>query len=907
MRKLREFVQRFGGLFNKQRKDRELDDEIESHLQLHIEDNLRLGMTPEEARREAMITLGGIESTKEAYRDQRGLPFLETFFRDLRYGARMLFKNPGFTAVAVLTLALGIGANTAIFSIVNGVILKPLPFREPDRLVTVWERDLHRNVEQEFVTPPNYADWKEQNRVFDQMAYWNGVESVNLVMREGVEKARRACAESSLFSILRAVPLLGRSFLPEEDQLQGNRVAILSYDLWQRRFAGNSNVLGQSFTLGAHNGRDYTVIGVMPPGFSFPDRCELWLPAGWNGVPRDRRGGHWLSVIARLKPGVTLSHARTEMNTIQRRLEQQYREAFIGSEVAIVPLLEQTVGRTARRALLVLWAVVAGVLLIACANVANLLLARAASRQKEIALRAALGAGRWQVVRQLLTESLLLSLLGGALGVFLGAWGLKLFVATASGQIPRLEGVTLDIGALLFTLAASLVTGLVFGLAPALQFSRPNVNEVLKDTSRGGSSSLHAGRMRNVLIVSEIALSLVLLVGAGLMLRSFARLAWMDRGFNPEHVLTAQIDFKDTGFGGWTSPTNSRPHVPLHELMERLRQRPGVQAVGAVGGLPTRSVGPPGQPILIESRPPAEELGDLPKTDGSAVTPDYFRALGVSLLRGRDFTEADQLHAPRVRIINETFARRYFPNEDPIGKRLATPDRDNPRQPAGRAPWDPPDWPGPWCEIVGVVSDIKNFSLNPDPVPQTFTPYWQSPIYDPVIVIRTTGDPAALAAVVRSEIKAVSANLPIPVIRTMDQVIAETIRQPRFHSYLLGLFAALALLLAAVGLYGLLAYSVSQRTQEIGIRMALGAQKRDVLSLVIGQGFKLALVGTITGVAAALVLTRLMRTLLYEVEPTDPLTFIGVSLLLLAVGLLACWFPARRAAKVHPMVALRYE
>jgi len=594
------------------------------------------------------------------------------------------------------------------------------------------------------------------------------------------------------------------------------------------------------------------------------------------------------------------------MNTIQKRLEQEYREAFIGSEVAIVPLLQQTVGRTARRALMVLWAVVAGVLLIACANVANLLLARAASRPKEIALRAALGASRGQVVRQLLTESLLLSVLGGAFGVLLGAWGLKLFVAAASGQIPRLENVTLDVGALFFTLGVSLVTGLVFGLAPAFQFSRPNVNDVLKDTSRG-SSSLHTGRMRNMLIVSEIALSLILLVGAGLMLRSFARLAWMDRGFNPEHVLTAQIDFKDTGFGGWTSPTNSRPHVPLHELMERLRQRPGVQAVGAVGSLPSRSVGPPGQPILIEGHQPAAELDDLPKADGSAVTPDYFRALGVPLLRGRDFTEADQLHAPAVRIINESFARRYFPNEDPLGKRLAAPDRDDPRQPAGRAPWDPPDWPGPWCEIVGVVADIKNFSLNPDAVPQTFTPYWQSPIYDPVIVIHATGDPAALAAVVRGEIKAVSANLPTPVIRTMDQVIAQTITQPRFHSYLLGLFAALALLLAAVGLYGLLAYSVTQRTQEIGIRLALGAQKRNVLALVIGQGLKLALIGTVTGVAAALALTRLMRTLLYEVEPTDALTFVGVSLLLLTVALFACWLPARRAARVHPMEALRYE
>ena len=825
---------------------------------------------------------------------------------DLRFALRQLLKNPGFTAVVVLTLALGIGANTAIFSIINGVLLKPLPYREQEKLVTLWERNPQRGVEQEFVTPPNYADWREQSRVFEQMAYWNGVQQLNLVTTDGVEKARRAHVESSFFSVLRVAPLLGRTFLSEEDKPQGNRVAVLSHDLWQRRFSGSSNVLGQTLTVGAVNGRDYTIVGVMPPGFRFPDGCELWLPAGWNGVPRDRRGGHWLSVIARLKPGVALTQARTEMNTIQARLEQQYREAFIGSQVAVIPLLEQTVGRTARRALLVLWGVVAGVLLIACANVANLLLARAAARRKEIALRAALGASSWQVARQLLTESLLLSSVGGVFGLLLAAWGLKLFVAAGASQIPRLQDVTLDGGALVFTLVVSGLTGVLFGLAPAWQFSRPDVNEVLKDTSRSGSTGLREGRMRNALVVSEIALSLILLIGAGLMLRSFARLAWMDRGFNPEHLLTAQIDFKDTGFSGWTQPTNSRPHVPLHELMERLRKRPGVQAVGAIGGLPTRSGGPPGQPILIEGRPPAG-LDDLPKTDGSAVTPEFFRALGVSLLRGRDFTEADQLHAPPVRIINETFARRYFPNENPIGKRLATPDRDNPRQPAGRAPWDPPDWQGPWCDIVGVVSDVKNFSLNPEPVPQTFVPYWQSPIYDPVIVIRTTGDPAALAAVVRSEVKAVSASLPTPVIRMMNQVIAETVTQPRFHSSLLGLFAALALLLAAVGLYGLLAYSVTQRTQEIGIRMALGAQTRNVLALVIGQGLKLALIGTGAGLAAALALTRLMRTLLYEVQPTDPLTFAVVSSLLLAVASLACWLPARRAAKVNPMEALRYE
>ncbi|MCW5556930.1 MAG: ABC transporter permease [Verrucomicrobiae bacterium] len=825
---------------------------------------------------------------------------------NLKFALRQLLKNPGFTAVAVFTLAFGIGANTAIFSVINGVLLRPLPYPEPDRLVMLWERHPQRGVEQEAVTPPNYADWKAQSRAFEQMAYWNGVEPVNLVAKDGVEKARRAYVESSLFPVLRAAPLLGRAFLPEEDQYQGNPVAILSHELWQRRFGGDPDVLGQTLTLGAVNGREFTIVGVMPPGFRFPDNCDLWLPSGWNGVPGDRRGGHWLSVIARLKPGVSLAQARTEMSGIQAWLEQQYREAFIGSDVAVVPLIEQTVGRTAQRALWVLWGVVAGVLLIACANVANLLLARAAGRRKEIALRAALGASRWQIARQLLTESVLLSLAGGGVGVLLAIGGLRLFVAAAAHQIPRLQNVALDGSALMFTLVVAVLTGVLFGLAPAWQFSRPDVHEVLKDTGRGGSAGRRVGRMRNALVVSEIALSLVLLLGAGLMLQSFARLAWMDRGFNPEHLLTAQIDFHDTGFGGWTQPTNTRPHVPLHELMERLRQHPGIQAAGAVTALPAQSGGPPGQPILIEGRP-ATGLDDLPKTEGYAVTPDYFRALGVPLLRGRDFTEADQLRAPRVRIINETFARRYFPNEDPIGKRLAAPDPNNPLQPAGRAPWDPPDWPGPWCEIVGVVADIKNFSLHPEPGPQAFVPYWQSPLYDPVLVIRAIGDPAALAAVVRGETKAVSAALPAPTIRTMDQVIAETVTQPRFHSGLLGLFAALALMLAAIGLYGLLAYAVTQRTQEIGIRLALGAQQRNVLALVIGQGMKLALLGAGIGLVLALALTRLLRTLLYEIHPSDPATFGGVSVLLLGIALLACWLPARRAARVDPGVALRAE
>jgi putative ABC transport system permease protein len=588
------------------------------------------------------------------------------------------------------------------------------------------------------------------------------------------------------------------------------------------------------------------------------------------------------------------------LNAIQARLKQAYPGETIGSEVAVVPLLHQALGRNLRTALLVLWGVVAGVLLIACANVANLMLARAATRQKEIALRLALGAGRWRVMRQLLIESVVLAVIGGSLGVLLGWWALQLFIAASPGNIPRLNQVTLDGAALSFTLGISVLTGLLFGLAPACQFSRPDLNEALKEGTRAATGATAARRTRNVLVVAEVALSVVLLAGAGLMLQSFARMLRAERGFQPEHLLTAELDFSVSGFTTWVRPTATRPQVPLRELIERLRALPGVQAVGAGSRLLRRENRPPHESIAIFGRPTLKPE-DQPKAEFKGITPDWLRALGARVLRGRDFTEADTLEAPGVVLINETLARHFFPNEDPIGQRF----KMGSSQPALNATnrWGQSEW----STIIGVVSDVKSLHPQPQAVPEVYQSYWQWPMQNPTILVRTTGDPAALADAIRRETKTVIPNLPPPLIRTMDNLVSETVAQPRLQTGLLSLFAGLALMLAVVGLYGVLAYAVTQRQREIGIRMAVGAQKRHVLSLVIGQGMKLALAGLVIGLVAALALTRVIRSLLYEVKPNDPGTFALVALVLVAIAFVACWLPARHAAQVDPMEALRYE
>ena len=806
---------------------------------------------------------------------------------DLRYAIRLLAKNPGFTVVAALTLALGIGANTAIFSVVDAVLLRPLPYHDPNRLVMLWENSPRRSFDREYVSPPDFADWRAESRAFGSFAFWSGEGDFNLLEPDGVAKVKGAYAVSDLFPLLGVKPLLGRAFLPEEDLREGNRAALISYELWQRRFAGRADALGQTLTVDTYGRRDYTIVGVMPPGFRFPDQWELWLPAGGNGLPENRRGGHWLQVIARLRPGVTLETARAEMNAIQARIERAHPEEVIGSRVAVVPLLEQTVGRNMRPALLMLWGVVACVLLIACSNVANLLLARSAARQKESALRLALGASRRRVARQLLTESLLLALAGGALGTVLAVWGLSLLVTIGAHQIPRLAEVRLDVRSLGFTFMISLLTSVIFGLAPAWQLAHADLNETLKDNARGATGGLHRDRLRGLLVVSEIALSLVLLIGTGLMTRSFVRMAQIDRGFQPAHLLTAGLDFSVSGFTSWIEPTATRPQVTLQEIMERLKSQPGVQSVAAASKLPHDTGSAHTQPIVLENRPPVAP-GEFPTADFQGISPDYFHSLGIPLLHGRAFAESDAYEAPRVAVINEAMARRYFPNENPIGKRLAMGNPNQPGKPLGPNPNAPSS---PWTEIVGVVADIKSLGLNAETAPTIYVSYWQWPMQSPTLLVRTTTEPSTLAAAIRGAMKAVNKNLPEPKIQTMDQIVADTVAEPRFYTLLLGLFGVTALVLAVVGVYGVVSYAVAQRMHEFGIRMALGAQGRNVISLIIGQGIRLVLLGISAGILASFALTRMMRGLLYEVTPTDPLTFLGASLLLTAVAFVCLLAP----------------
>ncbi len=819
---------------------------------------------------------------------------MESFWQDLRYGARMLGRNPGFTAVALMTLALGIGANTAIFTVIDGVLLRPLPYEEPDRLVMLWESDPRRNIEQQKVAPPNLVDWRNQNRSFEDIAYWSTSGEFNLVTSDGSEKARCAYVTSSLFSTLRVEPQMGRAFLPEEDQVEGNRVALISHEFWQRQFASDPDVIGRLLTIDTFGRRDYTIVGVMQSGFRFPNQTEIWLPVGWDDMPRKRRGP-WLSVIARLRDGVTIEQAQAELNTIQSRIEERHPEAMISSQAAVIPLLEQTLGRNLRMALLILWGVVACVLAVACANVANLLLARAADRQKEIAIRLALGGSRWRMIRQLLTESLLLSVAGGALGALMAFWSLRLLIAFNADYVPRLSETRLDMRSLAFTLLIACATGLLLGLAPAWQTTKPDLNVALKDSARGATESLHRSRLRSLLVVVEVALSLALLIGAGLMIRSFAQLTEVNRGFEPDHLLTARLDFSISGFTTWVRPTETRPQVTIRELIERMKNQPGAQSVAAASDKASFN-------ITIENRQTGAEE-DYPRASFHGITSDYFHAMGISLLDGRTVSESDTLESPRVAIISESLAKRCFPDETPIGKRIYLGRLD----PGQQGQIDRQTNVSLWTEIVGVVADVKSLSLDPQIEPNVYTPYWQWPMQGPTLLVRTAGNPANLAAALYSEVRALNKNLPAPKVQTMNERLSDVVAQPRFQTLLLSLFGLLALVLVSAGIYGVVSYSVAQRTREIGVRMALGAQRQDVMMLIVGQGMRLVVTGLVVGLMASLALTRLIRGMLFGVSATDSLTFIMIPLLLTVVAFVACLVPARRAMKVDPMVALRYE
>lgn len=805
--------------------------------------------------------------------------------QDVRYGFRMLWKSPTFTVIAVAALALGIGANTVIFSIVNTLLLRPLSFPQSEQITAILVKDPETGSLYSSYSYPNFEDIRNQNHVFEQVAAYY-MTSAFLRTGDEPERLRGTYASADLFPLLGVSPLVGRTFSSEEEKPGGGQFIVLSYDFWQRRFNADRNIVGQQLPI---EDKKVTVVGVMPQGFKFPvgaQQTDFWMPLASNVSEgaRAARGAVFMSLVGRLKAGVTLEQAQAEVNTIASRLEAQYPDPNTGLRIALVSAHERLVGKV-RPALLVLLAAVAFVLLIACANVANLMLARATVRRKEIAIRTALGASRWRVIRQLLTESLLLSCIGGAAGLLLAMWGMDLLVAAIPADIPRTGEIGMDKYVLIFTLGLTVLTGIIFGLVPALQASRTNLDETLKDATRGMSGGLQRNRMRSVLVVSEIALSLVLLVGAGLLFQSFRRLLEVSPGFEADKVLTADVSLSDAKY-----PEKEQRAAFYHEALERIAAIPGVQSVGVVYPLPLGGSFE-AYTFDIGGRPPFPP-GQQPVSDRRVISPGYFQAMSIPVVKGRAFSEQDKTNAPSVTIINETFARRYFPGEDAVGKSIIT----------GEGKTGIPR------EIVGVVGDVRHAGLDTETTPEYYVPYEQAPVGRLTVVARTaSGNPTSIAAALRGSIVALDKEQPVYNIRPMTQLLDESVARRRFNMMLLGGFALLALVLASIGIYGVISYSVAQRTREIGIRLALGAQIADVIKLVLKQGLALAAVGLALGLLVSFFVTKLMSSLLFGVSATDPVTFGMVALILLFVALLACYIPARRASKVDPNVALRYE
>ena len=833
---------------------------------------------------------------------------MNSLLQDLRFGLRMLIKNPVFTLVAVVTLALGIGANTAIFSVVDAVLLRPLPYPEANRLVFLWSTMNSQGVPIAGSALPDYYAWRDQNRVFDGLAgFYNG--DFNLSSPGSApELIQGAYITSNLFQVLKISPSLGRLFTSEEEQFGKHRVVLLSYGLWQRRFAGNREIVGRDIKLG---GEDYTVAGVMPRGLPFFDNLpevELWTPISF--APNDNmatRNNHFVNLVGRLKPGVTAEQAQSDVSTIAKSMEEQL-PGNKGLGALIVPMQEQLAGDS-RKALLVLLGAVGFVLLVACVNVANLLLARASVRAKELAIRASLGASRARIMRQVIIECLPLGLIGGLLGTLLAVWGIDLLSSFLPASLPRGNAINVNSRVLLFTFGLALLTIFIFGLLPALQAARADVRESLNEGGRSGIGSRKQGRMRRLLVIAEVALALVLLVASGLMVRSFIKLRQVDLGFTAHNVLTLRVPLPEAKYP--TPKTADDPRDPAglafyEQVLQRVRSLPGVESATAATLLPLGAGQGWGKFLTVEGHP-ADSIDKVPLVRFALASPDYFRTLGIALRQGRSFATEDKSNSQPVAIINETLARRFFPNENPVGKTIWMGPPENLLPPevitlVNRFPRR---------LIVGVVSDVKGGSLNQPTPSLVYAPLtqhrregWSNNL---MLAVQTSTTPEALTSAIREQVRGLDPDQPVTSVRTMDQLLSRTLSEAKFSLLLFGLFAALALVLAAIGIYGVMATAVTQRTHEIGLRMALGAQKRDVLRLVIGQGMTLVLIGVAAGLASAVALTRLMSTLLFGVSATDPMTLALITLLLGAVALLACYLPARRATKVDPMVALRYE
>lgn len=807
---------------------------------------------------------------------------MQTLLQDLRYGIRMLLKKPGFTAIAVLTLALGTGANTAIFSLVNAVLLKPLPFSEPERLVMVWEDMSAIGFPSSDPAPGTYSDWKAQNQVFDDMAMLNW-RSFNITGDGEPEKVSAYGVTANFFPLLGTQPALGRNFLPEEDKPGSAKATIISYGLWQRRYGGDANIVNRDILL---NGEKYTVVGVMPAGFQFLQRyIGLWVPSAFSQEELANRDSHYLTVVARMKHGVTVEQAHADIKTITDRIAQDYPDQAESMSSVVIPMHEQLTGKV-RKSLVMLVVAVGFVLLIACANIASLLLSRATARRKEIAVRTALGASRSQIIRQLLTESVLLAGLGGAVGLLFALWSFTLLRQLIPGGLALIASLKIDLPVLGYAMAISLITGIIFGLAPALQASKIDLNEALKQSGGRTGSSAAGGRLRGAFVVAEVALALVLLVGAGLLIKTVFNLRDQYSVFQPDKLLTMRTALAEDKYD-----EHPKRVAFYDQVLERVTALPGVQSAGYTTSVPLQWKGG-ANGFTIEGRQP--EPGVFTNAIHRQVSNDYFPAIGISLRRGRYFDERDNQTSMPVGIINETMARQYWPDEDPLGKRF--------RISVNAAPW---------LTIVGVVADVRQMGMDVAVKAEMYVPYrqikshaWYTPRD---LVIRTAGDPESLIAAVRQEIRAVDPDQPVSNIATMETLLGEENGPRSLGMMLLAAFAGLALILASLGIYGVLSYFVAQQTSEIGVRLALGAQQRDILRLVLGKGMSWALIGVAIGSVAAFALTRLMASLLFGVSATDPLTFALVAGLLTAVALAACYIPARRAMKVDPMVALRYE
>jgi putative ABC transport system permease protein len=862
----------------------DINEEMRLHVEMEAEANVARGMTEEEARRAALLAFGNVGIVRDSAYDVRGGGAMETLWQDLRFGARMLWKSPGFTLVAIVALALGIGANTAIFSVVDALLLRALPYRHANRLVVIWEHKSGGINKHNVVAPANFLDWQEQAQAFDEIAAFVDVR-FNLTGMGAPVEVPAQVSTGNLFELLGAQAALGRTYTTADEEPGHDNVVVLSHELWQRQFGGDLAIVGKTLTM---NGHAVTVIGVMPSDFKWFIKensltgkpAELWTPNRWTDR---RRVGRFLSAVARLKPGVSVAQGQAEMDTIADRFEQQYPDFSKGWGVELVPVRTQLAGEITKP-LLVLLGAVAFVLLIACANVANLMMARAAARQKEMAIRTALGAGRWRVVRQLLTESVMLALMGGVVGLLLALWGVDLLVSLSPPNLISRADVGLSLPVLGFTFGVSLLTGIIFGLLPALEAARSDPQEALKESGRSVMSSPRSRRVRSAFVIAEIALALVLLVGAGLMMKSFLRLAAVNPGFDAQKLLTMRVLLPRAKY-----PDDAKRIAFFRQAVERMQALPGVRAASAATELPFGGLGSATDFAIVGQ--PAPPAGNNQTTDVHATDENYFRTLNIPIIKGRTYTAQEATEDHHVVVINETLARQYFPDTNPIGQRLVIDMKDQ----------NLPD------EIIGIVGDAKYTTLEGEPHAMVYWPHSQLPNSAMTIVLRTTGDPMGYSPAAQREIQGLDKDQPVADVRTMESLIGESISRTRFGTLLLDVFAAVALLLATVGIYGVMAYSVVQRTHEIGIRMALGAQVSDIFRLVVSQGLLLILCGVALGLSAAFALTRLLASLLYGVSATDPTVFVGLSVLLTLVAFVASYVPARRATKVDPLIALRYE